>query len=153
MLRKSRAAAFRMAIRLLSDTRSTRGVPSKNRRFSRSLKNALRGLLFIFINERNFRIECGFALLAILAGILLGISSIEWAIISTNIFFVLALEAKNTAIEMITNIAAKEYDYGAKAAKDSSSGAVLLASTSSLFTSLFIFGPRIFSYVQGIVSK
>jgi diacylglycerol kinase len=152
MLRRSRAAAFRLALKLLSDGRSTRGVPRKNRRFSDSLKHALRGLLFTYVNERNFRFECAAATLAVAAGLAFRIDRLEWALVASNIFFVLALEAKNTSLEQTANIAAREYDYGAKGAKDSSSGAVLLAALSSVVTGLLIFGPRFLAFARHIVS-
>ena len=151
-LRRARAVLFRQALRLLADGSSSNGVPGKNRRFSRSFKNALRGILFTFINERNFRFEALMAVLAVIAGLAFGIDRLEWAIILTNVFLVLALEAKNTSLELTTNIATREYDYGAKGSKDASSGAVLLASASSVLAGLFIFAPRIFALVWKTVS-
>jgi undecaprenol kinase len=152
MLRKLHAVAFRLALKLLADGKSTDGAPGKNLDLSRSLKNALRGILFTFINERNFRFECAAAVLVVAAGIAFRISRLEWALMSTNIFFVLALEAKNTSMEMTTNIATSEYDYGAKGSKDASSGGVLLAALSSVVTGLLIFGPRLLTFIRNIVS-
>jgi diacylglycerol kinase len=152
MFRRSRAAAFRIALRLLADGKSTNGVPGKNRTFMTSLKRALRGLLYTFINERNFRFEWAAAILAVAAGFFFRISRLEWALLSVNIFFVLALEVKNTSTELTTDIATQEYHYGAKSSKDASSGAVLLAALSSVVTGLLIFGPRIVLFVRNIVS-
>lgn len=145
MIRRMRAAAFRLALRLLADGRTEEGRPGKNRNFSRSLKNALRGILLTFAAERNFRFECLIAVLVVAAGLRYRIGGVEWAIVTTNIFLVLALEAKNTSTEFTVDIATQEYDYDAKSSKDASSGAVLLAAASSVATALFIFGPRIWS--------
>ena len=152
MVRRLRGAAFRLALRLLADGTSAAGVTAKNRRFDRSLKNALRGLLFTFINERNFRFECVAALAALILGGLLSISRVEWTVLITNIVMVLALEVKNTSTELTTNIATREYDYDAKGSKDASSGAVLLASVMALINGCFIFGPPLWRSLLYIVS-
>lgn len=153
MLRRIRAFLFRALIRALADGTTAGGLPGKNKRFSRSFKHALRGILYTAVNERNFRIECAAAAAATALGIALGISTVEWAVLTTNIFLVLALEAKNTSLELTTDIAAKDYDYNAKGSKDASSGGVLLASFSSVIVGLFIFGPRIAVLLRSIVSK
>lgn len=151
MIRHARAAAFRLALKLLADGRSENRRPGKNKVFSRSLKNALRGILLIFAAERNFRFECLAAVLVFAAGILYRIDRIEWAIVVTNVFLVLALEAKNTATELTVDIATQEYDYDAKSSKDASSGAVLLVAASSAITGCFIFGPRVWESIAAIV--
>lgn len=153
MVRRIRAAIFRIGIKLLADGKSTGGAPGKNRTFPRSVKHALRGILYTFINERNFRFELMVAALVVTAGIVFNISRLEWALLSINIFFVLALELKNTSTELTTDIAtSSEYHYGAKGSKDASSGAVLLAALSSIVTGLLIFGPRLVTLVRRIVS-
>jgi undecaprenol kinase len=151
MIRHARAAAFRLALKLLADGRSEDGRPGKNRNFARSLNNALRGILLTFAAERNFRFECLVGALVVAAGLYYGIDRVEWAIVLTNVFLVLALEAKNTSTEITVDIATKEYDYGAKSSKDASSGAVLLVSLSSVLTGLFIFGPRLWESITMIL--
>lgn len=150
MIRHLRAAAFRLALKLLADGRSEDRKPGKNKNFARSMKNALRGLLLTFASERNFRFECFAAVVVVAAGIAYRISSTEWAIVTTNIFLVLALEAKNTATELTIDIATQEYDYDAKSSKDASSGAVLLAAFSSILTAVFIFAPKAFGTAQSL---
>ncbi len=153
MIRHLRGAAFELALKLLADGRSENGRPGKNKNFGRSLKNALRGLLLTFAAERNFRFECFMAVLVAVAGVAYRIDRIEWAVVSTNIFLVLALEAKNTATELTVDIATKEYDYDAKSSKDASSGAVLLAAVSSVITAAFIFGPRFAGTVLSLLDR
>ena len=151
MIRYARAAAFRLALKLLADGRTENGRPGKNKNFARSLKNALRGILLTFAAERNFRFECFAGVLVVAAGVFYGIDRVEWAVVLTNVFLVLALEAKNTATELTVDIATKEYDYGAKSSKDASSGAVFLVSLSSVFTGLFIFGPHVWDTIWAIL--
>jgi diacylglycerol kinase len=152
MVRHLRGAAFRMALRLLADGTSAAGLTAKNGSFVRALKNALRGLLFTFVNERNFRFECAAAVAAAACGVLFGISRIEWTVLVLNIFLVLALEAKNTATELTTNLATRDYDYDAKGSKDASSGAVLLAVLAAIINGLCIFGPPLWRFAVNTVS-
>lgn len=143
MMRHLRAAAFRLALQLLASERSAAKRPGKNPTFSRSLKNALRGILITFATERNFRFECAVALAAALAGVAFRITATEWAILTTNIFAVLALEANNTSAEITTDLATRDYDYDAKTSKDASSGAVLLGTISSIIVGLIVFAPHL----------
>jgi diacylglycerol kinase len=152
MLRHLKARVFNWAIRMLGTTTSAGGLPGKNKTFTRSLKNAFCGILFTFLNERNFRFECLIAVLALAAGIILRIERLEWALIITHIFLVLALEMKNTSLELTTDIAAKDYDYNAKGSKDASSGAVFLASISAAINGLVIFVPKLAALWARIVS-
>lgn len=151
MVRYLRAVAFRIGLKLLADGKSEKGRPGKNRSFERSLKNALRGLLLTFAVERNFRFECFIALLALALGFAFDIDRLEWAVILTNVFFVLSLEAKNTSTEMTVDLATAEFDYDAKSSKDASSGAVLLAAFSSLVSGGLIFGPRLFDALLSLI--
>lgn len=148
MIRYLRARAFRLALNLLASERSADRRPGKNPTFARSLKNALRGILITFATERNFRFECAVAAAVIAAGIGFGISGIEWAVLTTNVFAVLALEANNTSAEITTDLATKDYDYDAKTSKDASSGAVLLATFSSIIVGLIVFFPHAAALVR-----
>jgi undecaprenol kinase len=148
MIRYLRARAFRLALNLLASERSADRRPGKNPTFARSLKNALRGILITFATERNFRFECAVAAAVIAAGIGFRISGIEWAILTTNVFAVLALEANNTSAELTTDLATKDYDYDAKTSKDASSGAVLLATFSSIIVGLIVFFPHVAAQVR-----
>lgn len=115
----------------------------KNKNFHRSLRNAIKGLALTLLSERNFRFELAMAILAVIAGFLLGINSTEWALVLTNVFFVLALEVKNTSLELTVDLVTSEYHYNAKGSKDAASGAVLLAVISSICTGVLVFGPKL----------
>lgn len=136
-----RALSERLILFIAED--SVGSKPGKNHSFARSLRNAVKGIAFAFLSTRNFRIELASFATAVFLGFLLGIDRLEWAILLTNCFLVLALEAKNTSIELSVDLCTEEYHYGAKGSKDSASGAVLLISISALVNGLLIFGPRI----------
>ncbi len=150
MLRRLRASLFRFSLYLLADHPPTTEKPKKSRGFLRSGVHACRGLIFLFMTERNFRLECYVAVFALALGLVLRISALEWALIIFNIAFVLSSEAKNTAVEMVTDLHVKAYDYNAKGLKDVSSGSVLLASLSAAATGFLIFGPRLIALVAAL---
>ncbi len=135
---------------IADDPRS--GLPGKNSHFRASLKNATRGIVFTMLSERNFRIELLFFFCAITLGVILRIDRMEWGLVLLNGFLVLALEAKNTSLELSVDLITKEYHYGAKSSKDSASGAVLLCAVASLFTGSLVFGPRLLDIARVMLS-
>ena len=93
--------------------------------------------------ERNFKIELGFAVAAVLLGLWLGNSMAEWAVVALCIGVVLSGECANTAMEAMVDLASPEYNELAKVAKDCAAGAVLLTSFSSLFVAAFVYLPKL----------
>ena len=77
-------------------------------------------------------------------GFALGISRLEWVIVIISIFFVIALELINTAIEAVVDLVSPEYHPVAKVAKDIASAAVLTSGVGGLIAGLVIFGAYIF---------
>ena len=123
----------------------------KNRSLARSFRNAVKGLVFTYLSERNFRVEMAAFMLAVALGFLLGIDRLEWAILLLNSFLVLALEAKNTSLELAVNLSIETYHYGVKGAKDAASGAVLLSAISALLVGILIFVPRLILIAQTLL--
>ena len=119
----------------------------KNKNFIGSVKCTLNGIKHVMLNERNFKIQLCFAIVAIVCGIVLKISYIEWCIISFAVFFVLVSELFNTAIEKTVDLCTDKYNEIAKVAKDVSSGAVLLAAINSIVIGVIIFLPKIIEFI------
>lgn len=115
--------------------------------FLKSLQHALKGVFFVLTTERNAQIEGLVAIFAILLGIWLRISAVEWAVVFTLIAIVIALEIVNTALEAVVDLATSEYHSLAKIAKDSAAGAVLWGAVCSVIVGVFIFGPRLWHMV------
>lgn len=154
MRKTARGLKVRLAERLLlfiANDFPLAGV-GKNHGFGTSLRNAVKGLAFALLSERNFRIELVMFALAVGLGILLGIDRYEWMVVLLNGFLVLALEAKNTSLELSVNLSTESFDYGAKGSKDLASGAVLLAAVSALVTGGLVFGPRLLEIAQALLA-
>ena len=85
------------------------------------------------------------ALLAILVGVLLRISAVEFAIIFVAISSVFIAELFNTAIELCVDMASPDYNALAKIAKDVAAGAVLLSAMLSVVIGIFVLGPHLWA--------
>lgn len=83
--------------------------------------------------------------LVIGAGIWLGLSRYEWAIILLVIGIVWIAEFLNTALEAILDIASPERHPLARIAKDVGAAAVLSAAVIAIVVGLIILGPLLFA--------
>ena len=109
-----------------------------------SFKYALSGICYVLKTSRNFRIQLIFALTILLIGFSVKISFSNYVILFATIISVLILEILNTSIESIVDLVVKkEFKDLAKIAKDTSAGAVLLASLNSVIVAVYIFFPKI----------
>ena len=109
-----------------------------------SFKFAFSGIFYVLKTSRNFKIQLLFALTSLMIGFFLQISLSNYVILVATIMSVLILELLNTSIESIVDLVVKkEFSSLAKIAKDTSAGAVLLASMNSVIIALYIFFPKI----------
>lgn len=120
----------------------------KNNNFKDALKASINGIKIVFANERNFKIQLVFALLAIIAGIILRISLQEFVIIAIAIFIVFISEFFNTAIENVLDMVSLEYNEKTKMAKDVAAGAVTFSAILSIIVGIIIFLPKIIEIIK-----
>ena len=110
----------------------------------KSFKYAFTGISYVLKTSRNFKIELIFAVTILIIGFLLQINLSNYVILIATIMSVLILEILNTSIESIVDLVVKkEFSSLAKISKDTSAGAVLLASFNSVIIALYIFVPKI----------
>jgi len=110
----------------------------------KSFKYAFSGISYVLKTSRNFKIQLIFAVTSLMIGSLLQISQSNYVILFATIMSVLILEILNTSIESIVDLVVKrEFSSLAKISKDTSSGAVLLASIHSVIIAVYIFVPKI----------
>jgi len=115
-----------------------------------SFRAAFSGIRQATLIGPNFQIELVCAVVAILLGYWLEITPVEWAVLFLTIGFVLAAEVFNTAIEQLSNKITLEDDLKIKLAKDLAGGAVLIASIVAIGVAIFLFGPRIYSWINAM---
>ncbi|MFH0830489.1 MAG: diacylglycerol kinase family protein [Parcubacteria group bacterium] len=117
--------------------------PKETRYNVNSLAAALAGLRHALTHEVNFQVEAVLAVLALVFGIILGLTHLEWLILVLTIGFVLALELVNTGFEHLADVNTPRFHSGIKIAKDVSAAAVLLASITALAIGVWLFVPRL----------
>ena len=110
----------------------------------KSFKYAFSGISYVLKTSRNFKIQLIFAVAILMIGFLLQINQSNYVILIATIMSVLILEILNTSIESIVDLVVKkEFSSLAKISKDTSAGAVLLASINSVIIAVYIFVPKI----------
>ena len=110
----------------------------------KSFKYAFSGISYVLKTSRNFKIQLIFAVTSLMIGSLLQISQSNYVILIATVMSVLILEILNTSIESIVDLVVKkEFSGLAKISKDTSAGAVLLASINSVIIAVYIFFPKI----------
>jgi len=109
----------------------------------KSFKYAFSGISYVLKTSRNFKIQLFFAVTILMIGFLLQISQSNYVILIATIMSVLIFEILNTSIESIVDLLVKkEFSSLAKISKDTSAGAVLLASINSVIIAVYIFVPK-----------
>ena len=108
----------------------------------RSFSCAIAGVSHALRSQRNMRIHCAAAALAITMGWQAAISLYEWLALVAIIAAVFVAELINTAIEAVVDLVVVEYHPLAKIAKDVAAGAVLIAAAASVVIGIMIFLPK-----------
>lgn len=116
----------------------------KNNGFMESFLNALNGIRYSIISERNLKFHLFFSLIVIFFSFYYNISAIEFFIVLILIFLVIIFEIVNTIIEKIMDFVSEKHDDRIKIIKDMSAGVVLLSAILAAIVGLIIFIPRIF---------
>jgi len=114
-----------------------------------SFRYASAGLRLFFATQRNARIQAALGGVALALAAAVRLSRVEWAVLVLVIALVLILEAVNTALEVLVDLATAEYHPLAKQAKDLAAGAVWLASLAALAVGALLFGPRLWALAAG----
>ncbi len=114
-------------------------------KFLAGFEYALSGLWYALRTQRNARVHVGIATLVIIAGIVLRISAVEFAILFITISSVFTAEMLNTVFELCVDLASPTYHPLAKIAKDVAAGAVLLSAIFAVVIGLFIFIPHLWA--------
>ena len=93
--------------------------------------------------EHNARIHLVAAVLAVIAGIILGISALEWCVVVICIGLVIAAEALNSAVEALADKISTDYDTLIGRAKDLGATAVTLLAFVAVVVGCIIYLPYI----------
>lgn len=114
--------------------------------FFESITYAIKGLIYTFKHEQNFRIQIFFSLIIIGALFLFQVRTAEKIVVLLLITLVLILELVNTAIEKFMDLLKPRLHSHVEVIKDVMAGAVFIASVSALIIGLVIFVPYIITF-------
>jgi len=107
---------------------------------AKSFTYAGRGLYVFIKTTHNAWIHLVIFAIAVVLGIYVHITVVEWMMLVLAAGFVLAAEAFNTAIEIDIDLTSPTYHPYARDTKDVAAGAVLIAAHTALIIGIFIFG-------------
>jgi diacylglycerol kinase len=127
---------------------------SRKQRFVRWWRAMVVGFKYAFVGifdlirlQRNAQVHVFVIVVLVVASLAWRVSATEWLVLILTMTLVLAMEAMNTAVEAVVDLASPEYHRLAKRAKDVAAGAVLLAAIGAIFIALIIFGPRLVALI------
>lgn len=109
----------------------------------RSFKYAKNGLVYVFKNEQNFRLQLVIGCLVILAMLILQVEIWQAVVLILLIVLVLVLELINTIFEKIVDILKPRIHFYVEIIKDIMAAAVLLASIGAILIAALIFVPHL----------
>jgi len=108
-----------------------------------SFRFAFRGIGALLRTQANARIHFAATLAVIVAGLVLGITRLEWCAISSAVGLVWIAEGLNTAIECVVDLASPDVHPLAGRAKDIAAGAVLIAALIAAIIGALVFCPHL----------
>jgi diacylglycerol kinase (ATP) len=112
--------------------------PTK-RSWPRKFAAAGRGVWLGIRGQKSFLVHVPAAVAVVVAGALLGVSRIEWCILSICITIVLVAELLNSALESIAKAIDDNYNQRLADSLDIASGAVLIAAIGAAATGAIVF--------------
>lgn len=109
---------------------------------------AIQGVVTAFKREPNFKIQVSLATIAIVAGLILGLTQTQWLVLLLTIALVLMMEMINTVLEALINLVSPQIQQEAKVAKDVAAAAVLIASIFAIAIGAMIFLPKFIKLIN-----
>ena len=123
---------------------SRRGSWQISKDLPTSFRYAIKGLVYGFVTQRNFRIHLFLGAITFALGLWLELSAIHLAILSLTVAIVLVLELINTSLEATVDLfIGRRFHPLAGVAKDCAAAAVLVSSVSSLLIAFLLLLPAV----------
>lgn len=113
------------------------------KRLKKSFKDAYKGIVFVYKNEQNFRVQIFFSAIVFIAMFLLNLSKGEKIVVAVLVLLVLILEILNSVIEKFLDIIKPRMQIQVGMVKNIMAAMVLLASLAAFLIGLVIFTPYV----------
>lgn len=112
------------------------------KRLHRSMRDAVRGLVFTFKNEQNFRIQILIAAIVLVAALIFPLRVWEIILLILLVVLVLVMELLNTAFEYFSDLLKPRLHHYVYIIKDVMAAAVFLTAFGSAAIGIMIFLPH-----------
>lgn len=123
------------------------------RTLAQSFRLAFEGLRFAVQSERNMKIHCIFAVIAVTSSFLFKINGIEFIFVIFSIALVFVTEAANTAFELLLDfVHGDRFHPDVKLLKDIAAGGVFIAALNAFIIGLIIFAPKFAALLKQVCS-
>ncbi len=119
------------------------------RKWIKSANFAIEGILHGAKTQRHLRYHFFSAAIVLLLSYLLGVTRIEFIVISLTVIIVISAELMNSAIEATVDLLSPEYSEKARIAKDIAAGAVLITAFGAAVLGYII----LFPYLSALFSE
>lgn len=113
--------------------------PLNVRRYARSFKHALEGILDAYRSQRHMRVHFVFMAINAVLALVYKLTALEVAVLMVCITLVVFAEMVNTVMEATLNLVTETYHPVARFAKDVSAGAVLVTAFNACVVGLCIY--------------
>lgn len=108
-----------------------------------SFRYALAGFPVLLSTQHNARIHAVATVMVVIAGLIVRVSPLEWALLVLAIGMVWSMEAMNTAIELLADEISLEQRPRIGKAKDVAALGVLAAAITAMLLGVFVFLPHL----------
>lgn len=125
----------------------------KPKNWLESLNCAIEGVLWAARSQRHLRYHFLAAIAVLLFALFLGMSSLEFILLTFAITLVLFAELVNTAVEVVVDMVSPDFHPMARQAKDVAAGAVLVASVGAAIMGFFAFSRYLFPHMETELSR
>ena len=110
-----------------------------------SFRHAFSGLGFMLRTQHNAWLHAVATLLAVAAGVALGLGAADWKWLVLTIVMVWVAETMNTAFEHLCDVVSPDHHASVKIAKDVAAAAVLICAFGAVVMAWLIFAPYLFA--------
>ena len=115
------------------------GSSSDHPSFLRSFGYAIEGFATAVRTERNIKVMLADGVVAVAAGLAIGLTAVEWCLVALCCGMVIFAELCNTAMEAIVDLATQELHPLAKRAKDIAAASVYTLSITAAVVGVIVF--------------
>lgn len=117
--------------------------PFNLKRFTKSFKHAIDGVIFLLTNEQNARVHLIATIIVGILAYVFEVTRLEAAILFISVILVFAIEIINTAVEKTFDLLHPDDHVTIRGVKDAMAGAVLIAAIIAFVCAALIFLPYV----------